>query len=205
MSIAITGVRRAGKTYRTYQYIYTLLKKGILMENICRIQFNDYRLRSLSLKELSAIEIAYFSLYPAKQTAETIYYIFDEIHRIEGWEDYILHLLDKPRNKVVITGSTSKLLTGDIASALRGKNFSVVQYPFSFSEFLRYYKVKSDTVSSNGKAYLRSMIAKYLKQGGFPGLLSLPDKMHIPLLQNYTETMKRIPAILFPDKRRLQN
>ncbi len=123
MSIAITGVRRAGKTYRTYQYIDSLLEIGIFMENICRIQFNDYRLRSVSLQVLSDIEVAHFSLYPEKKASENIYYIFDEIHRIEGWEDYILHLIDTPGNKVVITGSSSKLLTGDIASALRGKNF----------------------------------------------------------------------------------
>lgn len=189
MSIAITGVRRCGKTYRTFQYIDSLIAQGISIKNICRVQFNDYRLRGLTLKELGEIEKGYYSLFPSKARGEIVYFVFDEIHRIEGWEDFILHLIDSPNRKVLITGSTSKLLTGEIASALRGKNFSVVQFPFSFGEFLTFHNAERDTASSTGKNTLRHLFQKFLIQGGFPGLLTLPEKLQIPLLQNYTETM----------------
>lgn len=49
-------------------------------------------------------------------------FIFDEIHRIAGWEDYVLYLLTEPTHRVLVTGSTSRLLTGNIASALREQN-----------------------------------------------------------------------------------
>jgi len=46
-----------------------------------------------------------------------ILFIFDEIDRICGWEDYVLSLLDIPGNSVVITGSSSKILRGDTVSS----------------------------------------------------------------------------------------
>ncbi|MBT3190924.1 MAG: ATP-binding protein, partial [Verrucomicrobia bacterium] len=116
-------------------------------------------------------------------------FIFDEIHRIEGWEDYVLYLLSEPTHKVLITGSTSKLLTGHIASALRGKNFPSKLWPFSFAEFIRHHGVAPDSISTGGQVRLRNMLATYIRQGGFPGLLNIPELEHRRLLQTYWETM----------------
>jgi predicted AAA+ superfamily ATPase len=133
--------------------------------------------------------MAYYSLFPDKRGREDVFFIFDEIHRIEGWEDYILYLLDNHRNKVIITGSTAKLLRGDIASALRGKNFSRELLPFSFSEFARHYHVKSDVTSSGGEVRLIELLGRYIRQGGFPGLLDLDAGLHHDLLESYWDTM----------------
>lgn len=189
MSIAITGARRSGKTYRTYQYIAEKLEEGVSIENICRIQFHDHRLKNITSSELSNINDAYFVLYPNKLNRETVYFVFDEIHRIEGWEDYILYLLDNPLHKVVITGSTSKLLAGEIATGLRGKNFSCQLFPFSFSEFLRWHKIESSVIGSDQKNKVRHYFEQYLSQGGFPGLLELPGEKRSEMLQTYWDTM----------------
>ncbi len=189
MSISITGARRSGKTYRTYQYMEGLIKKGVNRNNICRIQFNDHRIVSFPPEEFHAIDQAYYSLFPEKRNKETIWFIFDEIHRIDGWEDYILYLLDNSCHKVLITGSTSKLLKGDISTALRGKNYSFPMYPFSFQEFLRHYRIKPDSSSSKGKSELIHYFERYLSQGGFPGLLNLPHELHLELLQSYWDSM----------------
>jgi predicted AAA+ superfamily ATPase len=189
MSLAIVGTRRGGKTYRTFQFIRDLVQQEVQKENFCRIQFNDHRLRSLSIDHLHMIDEAFYSLYPAKQTKEVVYFIFDEIHRVTGWEDYILYLLENPRHRILLTGSTAKLLKGEIASALRGKNFSVELFPFSFREFIRHYNAEEDTISSQGQSRLRKMLQKYLDQGGFPGLLDLEGHLHIDMLQSYWDTM----------------
>jgi predicted AAA+ superfamily ATPase len=189
MSFAIVGARRCGKTFRTYQYMQELSEKGVPRNNICRVQFNDHRLRKLTAEELGIIDQAYFSMFPEKRGSEDVYFIFDEIHRIEGWEDYILYLLEQPKCSVLITGSTSKLLTGQIASALRGKNFSRELTPFSFSEFARHYKIEPDTVSSQGQAQLLNLLQRYIQQGGFPGLLDLESHLHHDLLTSYWDTM----------------
>jgi len=189
MSLAIVGARRCGKTYRTYQFIADYLKKDGRIENICRIQFNDHRLSRMRREDLSAIDEAYYALYPEKRGKGEVYFIFDEIHRIAGWEDYILHLIEDPTQRVLITGSTSRLLRGDMASGLRGKNLPLVLYPFSFGEFIRHYGVAADSSSSRGQAHLRKMLRRYMQQGGFPGLLDLPAGQQIELLQTYWDTM----------------
>lgn len=189
MSLSIVGARRCGKSYRTLQYVKSLLAAGVQRENICRILFNDHRLVTVPASELHCIDNAYYSLYPGKRRREEVVFIFDEIHRIEGWEDYVLYLLSEPTHKVLVTGSTSKLLTGHIASALRGKNFPAKLWPFSFAEFIRHHGVEPDVISTGGQARLRNMLATYIQQGGFPGLLNTPETEHRRLLQTYWETM----------------
>ncbi len=189
MSLSIVGTRRCGKSYRALQQVKHLLASGTQRENVCRVLFNDHRLITVPASELHCIDNAYYSLYPEKKRREEVIFIFDEIHRIEGWEDYVLYLLAEPTHKVLITGSTSKLLTGHIASALRGKNFPSKLWPFSFAEFIRHHGVAPDTISTGGQVRLRNMLATYIRQGGFPGLLSLPQTEHRRLLQTYWETM----------------
>lgn len=189
MSLAIVGARRSGKTYRTYQFIQEYLEKGGDIKNVCRVQFNDHRLSDMSKSDLSTVDEAFYALYPEKRGHENVFFVFDEIHRITGWEDYILHLLDEPTHRVLITGSTSRLLKGEIAGGLRGKNMSLTLFPFSFNEFLRHHAVDPDTVSSSGQAHLRNMLQRYLTQGGFPGLLDADERDHMDLLQTYWDTM----------------
>ncbi len=189
ISISISGPRRGGKTYRTYQFVQEYILNGGKIENICRIQFNDNQFKLLKSEDLQSINTAYYALYPEKQNVEEILFIFDEIHRIECWEDYILFLLDNQKHKVIITGSTSKLQKGNFASALRGKNFDRELFPFSFREFMRFYKKDEDIVSSRGIAFCQKMFSDYLQQGSFPGLLEIDKSLHLEMLENYWNTM----------------
>lgn len=188
MSLSLVGARRCGKTYRTYQFIREHLEQGGPIENICRIQFNDHRLHGFTRADLSSVDEAYYALFPDKR-GEVVIFVFDEIHRVEGWEDYVLHLLDEPTHRVLITGSTSRLLRGDIATALRGKNLPLALYPFSFREFLRHYGIAPDATTSRGQAHLRKFLHRYLTQGGFPGLLDAEERLHLDILQTYWDIM----------------
>ena len=189
MSLCVVGARRAGKTYRTYQFMQEHLEQGGTRETICRVQFNDHRLSGLPGSALSLIDEAYYTMFPDKRRKDEVLFVFDEIHRVEGWEDYVLYLLDEPTHRVLITGSTSRLLAGDIASGLRGKNFCRVLYPFSFGEFARHYGIDPDIISSAGQSRLRGLLDRYIEQGGYPGLLDLDAVAHVELLQSYWDTM----------------
>lgn len=188
MAIGIIGARRTGKTFRTHQMVNEL-PDNIKLENICRIQFNDHRLIKIPTEELHIIDETYYALYPEKRGTEEVYFIFDEIHRIEGWEDYILYLLETQTHRIVITGSTASLLKGDYASQLRGKLFPLELLPFSFKEFLRHYEINQEFISSKGRSLLENYFQKYIKQGGFPGLLDIPPEIHEELLITYWDTM----------------
>ncbi|MGB7570062.1 MAG: ATP-binding protein [Chitinivibrionales bacterium] len=190
MAVSIVGARRCGKTYRTHQLFGDLSAAGLQKESVCRLQFNDHRLSGLTASDLSIIDFSYYSLFPERRRGEKeVWFIFDEIQRIDGWEDYVLSLLETSTHRIVLTGSTSKLLRGEIASGLRGKNFPQELFPFSFREFARHYNVAEDSISSSGQALLRNLFEKYLNQGGFPGLLNLEADQHMDLLQSYWDTM----------------
>jgi len=188
MAVGIVGVRRCGKTFRTHQLVEDLQDKFEL-QNICRVQFNDHRIKHIKSTELDIIDRAYYALYPEKNSGGDILFIFDEIHRIDGWEDYILYLLEKQNHYIVVTGSTASLLNGQFASQLRGKIFPIEEFPFSFREFLRHYDIEEDLISSNGKNFIINAFKKYMKQGGFPGLLDIPVALHSDLLKTYWDTM----------------
>lgn len=184
VAVGIVGTRRSGKTYRTFQSEYETDRK-----NVCRIQFNDHRIININSDKLSLIDDAYYGLYPEKRNKETILFIFDEIHRIKGWEDYILYLIESKTHRVLITGSTATLQRGEYSSALRGKFFPFEITPFSFREFLRHYKIVEDAVSSKGIGYLRRYLKIYLEQGGMPGLFNVSEKLQGDMLRSYWDTM----------------
>lgn len=191
-AMVISGARRVGKTWRTFQFISETFNNDSIT-NVCRIQFNDNRLIDLTATSLNIIDEAYYQIFPEKYNREKIYFIFDEIHRIDGWENYILRLLDNPFHAVLITGSTSKLLSGNISSALRGKIVPHNLFPLSFSEYLRFKNISIDfSKKRRSTAWLlqiKNAFHEYLLRGGFPGLLELPVAKHIEMLQSYWNTM----------------
>ncbi|MBU4486732.1 MAG: ATP-binding protein [Candidatus Delongbacteria bacterium] len=188
MAIGIVGVRRCGKTYRTHQ-LADFMKANGKKQNICRIQFNDHRINKIRSEQLNLIDDAYYSLFPEKRNKESVIFIFDEIHLIKGWEDYILYLIESKYHNVLITGSTATLQRGEYSSSLRGKFFPFELSPFSFNEFLRHYGIKITLKTSKGIDLLRNNLKKYLRQGGFPGLLNIPELLHEDILRSYWDTM----------------
>ena len=77
---------------------------------------------------------------------------------------------------IVITGSNAKLLSGELATHLTGRHHSIPLYPFSFAEYcdVRNIDVKSRTTKAI--AARRAAFDDYMRQGGFPELLSINDE-----------------------------
>jgi predicted AAA+ superfamily ATPase len=188
-AVGIAGSRRCGKTFRTYQLIQELLSSGTPPEAFCRIQFNDLRLRDFDSKSLLMIDQAYYSLYPDYRNSKTVYFIFDEIQRVKNWEDYVLQLLDNQNHRVIITGSTSQMLLGTMASALRGKCLTSQLYGFSFSEYLSFMEIPPDVLSFSGQSLAQNAWNGYFENGGFAGVYSLDESQRSETLQQYWETM----------------
>ena len=188
MAIGISGIRRGGKTFRTHQLAKEIAGQGKI-KNICRIQFNDHRFINIASDELSVIDDAYYSIYPEKREKEEVFFIFDEIHRIEGWENYILYLLETTTHRIIITGSTAALLRGEFESSLRGKLFPTELLPFSFGEYLRHHNIKTDMISSSGRTFLMNSFDKYAEIGGFPGIYDIEPEIREDLLRTYWDTM----------------
>ena len=186
----ITGMRRAGKTSFCYQKMRELLDSGTDRNQILYLNFEDDRLSGLQLKDCQNILDAYYSLYPDNRKKEC-WFFFDEVQNVDGWERFVRRLLDTTDIHIVLTGSSSKLLTAEISTAMRGRSINAEIMPFSFREYLQYHHV-FDTIpeylSDDDIAHLRHEMEKYFQLGGFPEVYGAPDlSTRIKILQEYND------------------
>lgn len=181
---SLIGARRTGKTFLFYQIIKNLLKTGINKEQILYVNFEDERISPLTTEDLSLIYQSYFELYPHVKKKK-IYLFFDEIQTAPNWEKFVRRLHENENVEISITGSSSKMLSKDLATALRGRTLSYEVFPFSFAETLKFYGITPDLYSSEGKAYLANRFEEYLLWGGFPEVLKVEHTFKIMILQDY--------------------
>ena len=82
----LMGMRRTGKTWVLFQQIHRLLERGLEKKKILYLNFEDDRLQNFQASHFQMILDAYFDLYPDNVKADDLFFFFDEIHVIEGWE-----------------------------------------------------------------------------------------------------------------------
>lgn len=183
--ITISGPRRAGKTYYFYQIIKKL-KENIDSSRIVYINFEDDRLLPLSVENLNDLIDAYFELYPENKKKE-IYCFLDEIQNIENWEVFIRRIYDKEKVKIFLTGSSSKLLSKEIATSLRGRTLNYQIFPLSFKEFLRFkdLKLNKNFAYSQIRFQIKKLFEEYVIFGGFPEVALEENNLKFPILKNY--------------------
>ncbi|MBC7195445.1 MAG: AAA family ATPase [Caldisericia bacterium] len=170
--IAITGPRRSGKTYLMFQIMKKLFEKNINKEQILFLSFDDPRILPIDSKGIELIFEAYRELYP-DYSKRINYIFFDEIQNVKDWEIGIRRIYDTKKFRIFLTGSSSKLLSKEIATQLRGRAINYEIFPFSFKEFL-----KSKNIELNKKIIYteeRFKIINYLNEfvefGGFPEVI----------------------------------
>ncbi|MBW2369074.1 MAG: ATP-binding protein, partial [Deltaproteobacteria bacterium] len=110
-------------------------------------------------------------------------------NKIEGWEQFVVELSRNPAWKVMVTGSSSKMLRHDIATELRGKAISTVIFPLSFKEYLKFRGFRGLTGSTKGQAEARRFFDEYLKWGGYPAISHMAEHTKEVVLREYFDTM----------------
>ncbi len=188
------GVRRCGKSTYLFQRIEHLLAQGVPKENILYLNFFDDRLHPLRHEGLGRITEAYYSLYPEKKGAETVYCFFDEIQAVEGWEAFVDRILRTERCEVYLTGSSARMLSKEIATQMRGRALSWELFPFSFREFLDFKGIDaSGPLSTRRRLQVQKAFEEYWETGGFPEVLGLDRRLRVKIHQEYFH------SILFRD------
>jgi len=185
--VTLTGVRRSGKTYHLFNLMNQLRAGGVPNDRLLYFNFEDERL-SLSSKELDLILHAYQELYP-KQVLTDCYFFFDEIQEVEGWEKFVGRIYASISQHVFITGSNAKLLSKEIATALRGRSITFEVYPLSFAEYVDVLSPGLNPRSSIDKAMLINLFERFLHQGGFPELVHQEADLKDKILQDYFNVM----------------
>ncbi len=184
-AITVVGLRRAGKTYLLYQTIGELLRNGIKMEEIFYINFEDERLGDMTSKSLSRI-IEIYGKYNPK--AKTMYLFLDEVQSVDGWEKFVRRILERRNARIFITGSSSKLLSKEIATTLRGRSLSFHLFPLTFSEFLIFKgeDFKQPFIEDD-RGLIKKHLEEYMKFGGFPEIVNYEPLLKIRTLQEYLD------------------
>lgn len=189
---SIIGMRRTGKTYAAYQRMLELVNGGIPIERIVYINFDDERLRLVTVDDLHFVGEAHATMYP-KAAQEKCWYFLDELQNVDGWEMYARRLLDSPLVQLCITGSSSKLLSSEVATQLRGRSLDMEVFPLSFSEFLEFNGIVKHIpqlpFSSRTAGVLRNAMARYLEEGGFPDVQGENLRIRNKLLQEYVNAV----------------
>lgn len=187
--VTVTGIRRCGKSSLLGLAINELLQSGVSSERILMIGFDDERLIKLKTENLDEILMAYREMYPTINLKD-VYMFFDEIQLVEGWELFVLRLYKNYCKNIFITGSTAKMLSEEITSALRGWPDEYREYTLNFQEYLNFKSVKANKYTESGAAILASEFRSYCKEGGFPQVvLTDGQSQKIKILQSYFNTM----------------
>ncbi|MBR4676028.1 MAG: ATP-binding protein [Victivallales bacterium] len=188
----VTGMRRTGKTYLTYLRMQELLKSGIALERIVHVSFDDERLNHFSVDDLHLINELHATFFP-EAARQKCWFFLDELQNVEGWELYARRLLDTPQIQLCLTGSSSRLLSSEIATQLRGRSLETEVFPLSFSEMLTYNgifaKLPSPPYSTRTMGQLRNAMSRYLEEGGFPDVQGTPPRLRIQMLQGYVQSV----------------
>jgi hypothetical protein len=189
MVTTIVGGRKTGKTYLTYQIIDDLIRGKTIksLKQVCYLHFDDEALAALKAEELSRIDRIFLSLLDGDGEKENLLFVFDEIHNVPGWENFVLRLKKRSNWIVVVTGSTAELEEDKVAKQLRGKTFTNRIYPLSFKEFLRFNGSCLDLggMSSTDKAEVMNRFGNYMEKGCYPAAATLDPSLIRQLLQNY--------------------
>ena len=162
----LVGQRRSGKSYILRQIAEQLIRSGVSPKNILFINKEFLEFDAIQdYKDLDQL----IRHYKAKLKPKGKVYLFiDEIQNIRQWERLVnSYSQDYTESyELFISGSNSKMLSGELSSLLSGRYISFEIFPFSYAEYLGVLNLE------RGKA----SFIEYLQTGGLPELFHLPDE-----------------------------
>lgn len=174
----IVGQRRTGKSYIIRQFIKLLVhQKGINPKNIFYLNKELFEFESIKAASDLATLI---SLYEETYKPDGKVYIFiDEVQNILDWEKIIVSLAQNPvkEYEVFITGSNSRLLSGELASMLSGRYLLTEVLPFTYYEYLDYFS----------KENTKDNFINYAATSGLPEIFHLTT---IDVQRHYFQSLK---------------
>ena len=208
----ITGIRRCGKSSLLKLMIRHLRETGIGQEQIVEMNFESHGFRRYTSDEV------YHYVKDRAVPGKRMYLFFDELQRIDAWEDAVNSFRVDLDCDIYITGSNAYLLSSEYSTYLSGRCVEIKMLPLSFREFLDFHNFEVRETSSalggtrrqafdqNGERYdLREVFDAYLRFGGMPGIadVGLDQEKALSLLEGIYSTVV-VRDILEREKRRGQ-
>lgn len=208
----ITGIRRCGKSSLLKLMVAHLKKTGIPVDQIVEMNFESNDFRKMTSDDIYA--------YVKERIVPDgrMYLFFDEIQRIDAWEDAVNAFRVDFDCDIYVTGSNAYLLSSEYSTYLSGRCVEIKMLPLSFREFLYFHDfevketrsalggVRKQVFDKNGERYeLREVFEAFMRFGGMPGIadIGLDQEKALSLLEGIYSTVV-VRDILEREKRRGQ-
>ena len=207
----VTGIRRCGKSSLLKLMVEHLKANGIEEDQIIEMNFESGDYRNMTSDEV-------YSFVKGKCGKKRVYLFFDEIQRIDKWEDAINAFRVDLDCDIYVTGSNAYLLSSEYSTYLSGRCVEIKMLSLSFKEFIHFNDLELKLVKSafggekkvivdeSGTQYsLNEVFDAYLRFGGMPGIadVGLEQDRAFTLLDGIYSTVV-IRDILEREKRRGQ-
>jgi len=208
----ITGIRRCGKSSLMKLMARHLRQNEVADEQIIEINFESMQFRGMSAEAL------YQYVKDRLPSKKRVYLFFDEIQRIDQWQDAVNSFRVDFDCDIYVAGSNAYLLSSEYATYLAGRSVEIKMLPLSFHEFLDFhgYTVKETRspsggtrrriLDADGESYEpKELLETYMKFGGMPGIadVGLDTDKALTLLDGVYSTVV-VRDILEREKRRGQ-
>ncbi len=155
----ITGMRRVGKSTLLLLIQDELMLRGVSEKQIIHINFE-----LLDYEELRKPKMLNEYLEAHLSSNEKYYLFLDEIQEVDGFEKVINSINIKYDADIYVTGSNSKLLSGELSTHLTGRYFSLELYPLSFLEIVNNLKTRKIQFDPEQE------FINYINYGGLPAI-----------------------------------
>lgn len=151
----LAGIRRSGKSTILEMLREELLRDGVAADHIIGIRYTSEDL------DAKMTDREMYRMIMDKMTAGGRYYLLlDEVQEIDGWEKAVNSLLENADTDIYVTGSNSRLMSGEISTYLTGRYISIPVFTLSFAEYLLFRKDSGRTD--------KELLGEYIRTGGFP-------------------------------------
>lgn len=155
----LTGVRRCGKST-----ILNMLKEKLRENKIPEEQIISYNFDSLEYEDIDTASKLYREVKSRLAKGKKTYIFLDEVQEIDNWEKAVNSFMVEFDADIYVTGSNSRMMSGEISTYLTGRYVSFRIYPLSFEEYLDFRKEYAQP------AELYTEFKRYIRMGGFPAL-----------------------------------
>lgn len=163
----IVGIRRAGKSVLLRQIIAELMENGVDDSHVIYLNFED--LENSFIKDQMDLN----KYIKDRLIDDRIHYLFfDEIQSVKNFEKAVNSFRSTINCSIFLTGSNSKLLSGELATYLSGRYVSFRIMPFSFKEVCKAKGIDKKSVRDED-------FMEYLNYGGMPQRMSMKTEYEI--------------------------
>lgn len=151
----LAGIRRSGKST-----ILEMLREDLVRSGVPENHIISMRYTSEDFDDGMTDKEMYRGIKEKMTDGQRYYLLLDEVQEVVGWEKAVNSLLENANTDIYVTGSNSKLMSGEISTYLTGRYISIPVFTLSFAEYLEFKK-------ASGRSQ-KELLNEYIRRGGFP-------------------------------------